>query len=85
VLRGGRRATLPAPLGELPLLARAGTLLPLLPADADTLAPYGERAPVTSLREPAGERVLLAWPRGRSSARLEDGVRARARCAPAGS
>ncbi|HEX2416261.1 MAG TPA: TIM-barrel domain-containing protein, partial [Thermoleophilaceae bacterium] len=30
VLRGGRRVRVPAPLDELPLLARAGTLLPLL-------------------------------------------------------
>ena len=35
--------TIPAPLDELPLLARAGTLLPLLPPDVDTLAAYGER------------------------------------------
>src|SRR5215208_7863583 len=41
VLRGGRTVTVPAPLDELPLLARAGTILPLLPADVDTLAPYG--------------------------------------------
>ena len=31
--------TLPAPLEELPLLVRAGTVLPLLAADVDTLAP----------------------------------------------
>ena len=34
----GARVTVPAPLDELPLLARAGTLLSLLPADVDTLA-----------------------------------------------
>jgi alpha-D-xyloside xylohydrolase len=73
VLRGGRRVTLPAPLDELPLLARAGTLLPLLTPDVDTLAAYGDRAPAVSLHEREGQRVLLAWPRGRSSARLEDG------------
>jgi alpha-D-xyloside xylohydrolase len=73
VLSGGRSVTLPAPLDELPLLARAGTLLPLLPPDVDTLAAYGDRAPTVSLNERRGERVLLAWPRGRSSARLEDG------------
>ena len=73
LLAGGRSATLPAPLGELPLLARAGTLLTLLPPDVDTLASYGDAAPVTSLAERAGKRVLLAFPRGRSSARLEDG------------
>ncbi len=75
VLRGGRSVALPAPLAELPLLARAGTLLPLLPPDVDTLAPYGDRATAVSLSERAGRRVLLAFPRGRSAARLEDGGR----------
>jgi hypothetical protein len=73
VLRGGRSVSLPAPLDELPLLARAGTLLPLLSPDVDTLAAYGDRAPAVSLHERQGERVLLAFPRGRSSAALEDG------------
>jgi alpha-glucosidase (family GH31 glycosyl hydrolase) len=75
VLRGGRSVTLPAPLAELPLLARAGTLLPLLAPDVDTLAPYGDRASAVSLRERAGRRILLAFPSGRSAARLEDGGR----------
>jgi alpha-D-xyloside xylohydrolase len=73
VLGGGRTVSLPAPLGELPLLARAGTLLALLPSDVDTLAGYGDRAPAVSLNERRGERVLLAFPQGRSGARLEDG------------
>ena len=73
MLSGGRTVTVPAPLDELPLLARAGTLLSLLPADVDTLASYGDSAPAVSLAERAGERVLLAFPRGRSSARLEHG------------
>jgi alpha-glucosidase (family GH31 glycosyl hydrolase) len=74
LLRGGREATLPAPLGELPLLARAGTLLPLLAPDVDTLADYGNDS--VSLRDRPG-RVLLAFPRGTSNARLEDGGRVR--------
>jgi alpha-glucosidase (family GH31 glycosyl hydrolase) len=73
VLSGPRTVRLPAPLAELPLLARAGALLPLLPPGVDTLASYGDRAPVVSLRERRGRRLLLAFPRGRSSARLEDG------------
>jgi hypothetical protein len=68
---GGR--SLPAPLRELPLLARAGTLLPLLPPDVETLAGYGDSAPAVSLNERRDRRVLLAFPRGRSGARLEDG------------
>ena len=79
VLRGGRTVTVPAPLGELPLLARAGTLLSLLPPDVDTLASYGDAAPAVSLAERAGERVLLAFPRGRSAARLEHGGGLRSR------
>ena len=75
VLEGGRSMSLPAPLAELPLLARAGALLPLLSPDVDTLAAYGERAAAVSLRERAGRRVLVAFPRGRSRARLEDGGR----------
>jgi alpha-glucosidase (family GH31 glycosyl hydrolase) len=82
VLRGGRSVELPAPLGELPLLARAGTLLALLPPDVDTLARYGERAAAVSLGERQGRRVLLAFPRGRSSARLEDGGTLRSRERP---
>ncbi len=73
LLRGGRRVSLPAPLGELPLLARAGSLLALLSPDVDTLAGYGDRAAPVSLREREGRRVLLAFPRGRSAAALEDG------------
>jgi alpha-glucosidase (family GH31 glycosyl hydrolase) len=75
VLVGGRDVTVPAPLSELPLLARAGTLLPLLPADVDTLAAYGDAAPEVSLNERRDRRVLLAFPRGDSSAHLEDGGR----------
>jgi sulfoquinovosidase len=79
LLRGGRAVRLRAPLEELPLLARAGTLLPLLPPDVDTLASYGDRAPAVSLRERRGRRVLLAFPRGRSAAGLEDGGMLRSR------
>jgi hypothetical protein len=73
LLRGGRSLRLPAPLGELPLLARAGALLALLPPDVDTLAPYGDRSASVSLGERERRRVLLAFPRGSSSAALEDG------------
>jgi alpha-glucosidase len=79
VLRGGRSITVPAPLDELPLLARAGTLLALLPPDVDTLADYGDRSAAKSLNEAAGQRLLLAFPRGSSSTRLEDGGTARSR------
>ncbi len=79
LLRGRRRLSLPAPLSQLPLLARAGTLLPLLSPDVDTLAAYGDRAPAVSLRERRRRRVLLAFPRGHSVARLDDGGTLRSR------
>ena len=82
MLRGGRPVTVPAPLDELPLLARAGTLLALLPPDVDTLADYGERSGARSLNEAAARRLLLAWPRGSSSTRLEDGGLVRSRERP---
>ena len=53
-----RADTLPAPLGELPLLARAGSVLPLLSADVDTLAPYGDD--LVHLRDRRGR--LACWP-----------------------
>lgn len=71
VLSGRRMVTLPAPLDELPLLVRAGAVLPLLPPEVDTLAPFGSRAPgVVSLRERRGQIRLLAFPRGRSHSRF---------------
>jgi hypothetical protein len=60
LLEGGRAVTLPAPLDELPLLVRAGAILPLLPDTVDTLY----RAPGL------GDHVeLRVFPRGWSTAR----------------
>jgi hypothetical protein len=69
-LAGRRNATLPAPLTELPLLARAGALLALLPADVDTLAPYGRGRGLVGLSERRGRLQLIALPRGTSSGRF---------------
>ena len=66
VLRGGREHTLPAPLDQLPLLARAGSVLPMLSADVDTLAPYGGAGAVR-LADRDDRLTLLAFPRGRWS------------------
>jgi hypothetical protein len=54
-------------------------LLPLLSPDVDTLASYGDRARAVSLRERQDRRSLIAFPRGRSAAALEDGGRLRSR------
>jgi alpha-glucosidase (family GH31 glycosyl hydrolase) len=56
VLEGGGETTLPAPLEELPLLVREGAVIPLLPAETDSL--YGWRDD--------GRRALLAFPRKRT-------------------
>ncbi len=69
LLAGGREVTLPAPAAELPLLVRAGSVLPLLPADVDTLAPYDGPGVVTAA-ERAGQLTLLAFPRGKRRARF---------------
>ena len=71
---GGREVEVPAPLDELPLFVRAGALLPLLPADVDTLADFGGGAGgVVRLDDRRGERTLLAFPRGSSRAALDHG------------
>src|SRR4051794_1342567 len=67
IARGGRAVKVAAPLTELPLFARAGTILPLLPPDVDTLTGYGKAGGLVHLRDRARLR-LLALPRGRSRA-----------------
>ena len=69
---GGREVTLPAPLEELPLLVRAGTLLPLLSPDVETLAGYGPKS-VVKLSDRADRLRVLAFPRGRSHAAFMKG------------
>ena len=71
MLAGGARRTLPAPLDELPLLVRAGAVLPLLPADVDTLAPYGGDGGVVNLEDRRDRLDLLAFPRGSTKSRYE--------------
>ena len=66
VLRGGTTVETAAPLDRIPLFVRAGTLLPLLPPDVATLAPYGRG--VVHLSDRRGRLHLLAWPSGSSSA-----------------
>jgi alpha-glucosidase len=71
VLTGGRSIVVPAPLDELPILVRAGAVLPLLPPDVDTLAGRGDPAQgLVTLDDRRGQLVLLAFPRGRSDAKF---------------
>ena len=73
---GGGDVTLPAPLDELPLLARAGSVIALLPADTDTLAAEGAGEGLVHLRDRRYRLNVLAFPRGRRRAELGTGVRA---------
>jgi alpha-glucosidase (family GH31 glycosyl hydrolase) len=68
---GGRSVTVPAPLDELPLFARVGALIPLLPPDVDTLADYGASAPgLVKLADRTDRLEILAFPRGDGAARV---------------
>jgi alpha-glucosidase len=76
LLRGGGRVTVPAPLEELPMLVRAGSVIPMLPAAVDTLAGYGAGARgVVRLADRRRRLELLAFPRGRSAAPVGEGGR----------
>jgi hypothetical protein len=71
LLAGERIVTVPAPPDELPLLVRAGAVLPLLPPDVDTLAPYGDPAgDLVRLDDRADALAVVAFPRDTSEARL---------------
>jgi len=73
---GARSVVLPAPADEIPLLVRAGAILPLLPPWVDTLADHGWGTPgLVRLADGPRSRDLIAFPRGRSAARLDGGGR----------
>jgi hypothetical protein len=74
LLKGGAERTLPAPLEELPLLAHAGAVLPLLPPDVDSLSQYRAKG-VVSLEQRSDRLALLAFPRGRTDARFGENGR----------
>lgn len=70
-IRGGGSVSLKAPLEELPMLVRAGAVIPMLPATVDTLAPYGSAEEgIVRLADRRRRIVLLAFPRGRSKAAI---------------
>jgi alpha-glucosidase (family GH31 glycosyl hydrolase) len=68
VLVGRRSYKLEAPLERLPMLIKAGSVLPLLPPDVDTLADYGTG--VVHLRDRRNAMTLLAFPRGTTKSRF---------------
>jgi alpha-glucosidase (family GH31 glycosyl hydrolase) len=63
--KGPRRVTIPAPLEELPLMVKAGAILPLLSANVQTLSGYGAASTV-GLDDVARKLHLIAFPRGKS-------------------
>jgi alpha-glucosidase (family GH31 glycosyl hydrolase) len=75
LVRGDRARTVAAPLDELPLMIRAGALLPLLPADVDTLASRYDGPGLISLRDRRRRLEVLAFPRGRSAASVYESER----------
>ncbi|MFN8113254.1 MAG: glycoside hydrolase family 31 protein [Solirubrobacterales bacterium] len=72
IVRGPRAVDADAPLREIPVFARAGTLLPLLPPNVETLAGYGDDDHV-SLGDRRGHLHVIALPRGTSDARFGKG------------
>jgi len=66
-LQGGTAARVSAPLDQMPVFVKAGTLLPLLSPDVDTLADYGSENRIVHLAERSDRLRLLAWPDGRRS------------------
>jgi alpha-glucosidase (family GH31 glycosyl hydrolase) len=76
VLEGGREVKVPAPLEELPLMVRAGALIPLVSSDVDTIADGGSGAGLVHLRDRRRQLRIIAFPRGRSRASLGPGIRA---------
>ena len=61
VRTGGGTLDVAAPIDQIPVLVRAGAVIPLLPPDVDTLSDYGAGHLVT-LADRQGARDLLAFP-----------------------
>jgi alpha-glucosidase (family GH31 glycosyl hydrolase) len=73
VFMGPADVTVDAPLGSPPLFARGGGLVPMLPADIDTLVEASAPGVVT-LASQAAEMQGRAWAMGASSVVLDDGA-----------
>jgi alpha-glucosidase (family GH31 glycosyl hydrolase) len=75
---GSRNLTVPAPLDELPLMVRAGAILPLLPPNVQTLAGYAGTSTV-GLDDVSRQLHLIAFPRGKSKSSFGEngGLRSR--------
>ncbi len=85
-VNGGRRVTRDAPLDVIPLWQRAGTAIPLLDADVQTLAVTDDPS-VVDMSDRANVldvRVALTASASRAAARLVDGTTLEASRAPGG-
>jgi alpha-glucosidase (family GH31 glycosyl hydrolase) len=80
VLEGARSVGVPAPLEQLPLLVRAGAILPLLPSSTQTLSSYSSASTV-GLDDVRNRLHLIAFPRGKSRSAFGEngGIRSKER------
>ena len=67
--------TAAAPLHQLPLFVRAGSVLPFLPREVDTLSPYGGGRRQLRLADRSRRLDLVAFPRGRRRGWIGPGER----------
>lgn len=74
LLSGGADVTVQAPLGQPPLFARVGGLVPMLPSDVDTLVD-ATAAGVVTLASRATQLEARAWVAGPASVTVDDGSR----------
>jgi sulfoquinovosidase len=70
---GGGDVERPAPIGIVPVLARMGTIVPMLAADVETLIPAADGSAV-SAADRAGIYEVAVFPGGDSSVTLDDGT-----------
>ena len=67
---GGGVRTLPAPVDQIPLLAKAGAMITTIDPDVATLSPFGDESVVGLDDRPY--RTLYTFPRGKSTGRFEE-------------
>ena len=75
VVEGPGTKTVPAPLDEVPLYVPAGSVIPLLPADVDTLADATDPSVVTAADRTGQLRVRIYPDATRTRFDLVDGTR----------
>lgn len=72
--RGPARETIEAPLSEIPLFLKQGGIVPMIPAEVETLVPVSTGETI-SLADRAGDLILTAAAGGAGSFALADGGR----------